>query len=78
VAASTNPATNRAARRTAADASPPDMSIQDTARYLGLTPKAVRSMISDGRLRAYRLGARVIRLRRSEIDAALRRVDESA
>jgi hypothetical protein len=37
-------------------------------------------MIADGRLRAYRLknSSRVIRLRRSEIDAALQRVDEPA
>jgi len=28
-------------------------------------------MVSDGRLTAYRLGARVVRLRRDEIDAAM-------
>jgi excisionase family DNA binding protein len=77
VAASTNTRATRR-QRAAADKSAPNMSIPDTAAYLGLTPKAVRSMISDGRLRAYRLGPRVIRLRRSEIDAALRRVDEPA
>ena len=33
-------------------------------------------MISDGRLKAYRLGSRVIRLRRSEIDAALKQVQD--
>jgi excisionase family DNA binding protein len=50
---------------------PPDMTIQDVAAYLGVTPKTVRQMIVDGRIRAYKLGDRIIRLRRSEIDAAL-------
>ena len=31
----------------------------------------IRDMIADGRLKAYKLGDRVVRLRRSEIDAAL-------
>lgn len=52
-------------------ASPPDMSIADTAAYLGVTVRTVQQMIADGRLPAYRLGARVVRLRRTEIDAAL-------
>jgi excisionase family DNA binding protein len=51
---------------------PPDyMSVLDTAEYLKVTPRAIRSMIADGRLRAYKLGPRIIRLRRDEIDAAL-------
>jgi excisionase family DNA binding protein len=58
-----------------AASTPPDMSIQDVAAYLGVTPKTVRQMIVDGRLRAYRLGDRIIRLRRSEIDAALQPID---
>jgi excisionase family DNA binding protein len=47
------------------------MSINDTADYLGINPATVRIMIGDGRLKAYKLGDRVIRLRRSEIDAAM-------
>jgi excisionase family DNA binding protein len=47
------------------------MSIQDTAVYMGLSERCVRMMIADGRLKAYMLGPRVIRLRQSEIDAAL-------
>jgi excisionase family DNA binding protein len=54
--------------------SAPDMSIPDVARYLGVNQSTVRVMIADGRLTAYRLGARVIRLRRSEIDAAMQRM----
>jgi excisionase family DNA binding protein len=51
--------------------SPPNMSVADAAEYLGVTTRTVQQMIADGRLRAYRLGARVVRLRRDEIDAAL-------
>lgn len=69
---------NRASRRhpERAEQSPPDMSIPDVAQYLGINPGTVRVMIADGRLKAYRLGDRIIRLRRSEIDAALRRMGE--
>jgi excisionase family DNA binding protein len=67
---------NRAARRRPerAEPSPPDMSIAVTARYLGINTTTVRVMISDGRLKAYRLGGRIIRLRRSEIDSAMEAV----
>lgn len=52
-------------------ADPPNMTVQNVADYLGVTPKTVFTMIADGRLRAYKLGPRVLRLRRSEVDAAL-------
>ena len=51
--------------------SPPDMSISDVATYLNVTTRTVQQMIADGRLLAYRLGPRIVRLRRDEIDAAL-------
>jgi excisionase family DNA binding protein len=47
------------------------MSIPDVAAYLKIDQSTVRDMIGDGRLKAYKLGNRVVRLRRSEIDAAL-------
>lgn len=50
------------------------LSIGETAEYLGVTTRTVSQMIADGRLRAYRLGPRVIRLRRGEIDAAMQPV----
>jgi excisionase family DNA binding protein len=53
------------------DPSLPDMSILDAADYLGVDRSTIRDMIDDGRLKAYKLGDRVIRLRRSEIDSAL-------
>jgi excisionase family DNA binding protein len=49
----------------------PYLSISETAAYLGVTTRTVRQMVSDGRLIAYHLGARVVRLRRAEIDAAM-------
>ncbi|WP_407928998.1 helix-turn-helix domain-containing protein [Aestuariimicrobium ganziense] len=36
--------------------------VQSAARRLGVCPKTVRRMISDGRLPAYRLGPRMLRL----------------
>jgi excisionase family DNA binding protein len=57
----------------ATNASPPDMSIVDAAEYMNVSVNHVRAMIAAGDLPAYRLGRRrVIRLRRNEIDAALR------
>lgn len=68
--------TSTAKRRQTDDTepSPLNMSIPDVARYLGLTEQTVRAMIADGRLTAYRLSDRVIRLRRSEIDAAFTKI----
>jgi excisionase family DNA binding protein len=58
-----------------AAASPPDMTLKDVATYLGLSTRTVRQMVADGRLKAYRLGPKVIRFRRSEVDAALEPMD---
>lgn len=44
---------------------------KEAAEVLCLTDRTVRTMIADGRLRAYRLGPRVIRLRLDEVEAAL-------
>jgi excisionase family DNA binding protein len=54
------------------------MTIKSTAEYLNVSPWAVRDMIADGRLHAYRLGKRVIRLRQSDIDAAMERIGGDA
>ena len=47
------------------------ISINDAAEYLGVTSRTIRQMVSDGRLRAYRSGKRLVRLRIDEIDAAM-------
>jgi excisionase family DNA binding protein len=41
------------------------------AEMLGVCTRTVRNMIADGRLRAYSLGPRVIRLHIDEVEAAL-------
>lgn len=50
----------------------PYLSIAETADYLGVTTRTVRQAIADGRLVGYKLGQRLVRLRRDEIDAAMR------
>jgi len=47
------------------------ITIQQAADYLGVNTRTVRYMVADGRLTAYSLGPRVIRLRKSDVDAAL-------
>jgi excisionase family DNA binding protein len=47
------------------------VSIADAANYLGVTTRTIRQMIADGRLRGYRSGSRLVRLRLDEIDAAM-------
>lgn len=56
----------------------PAMTAMDVAKYLGVTDRAVRNMVADGRLRAWRLGGRVIRFRRDEIDAAMQPMGRGA
>lgn len=65
---------NRAARRLAARGKSPYVTQAEAAEYLGVTDRTIRQMVADGRLRAHSLGARVIRLRLDEIDAAMRPV----
>jgi excisionase family DNA binding protein len=47
------------------------VTLAEAADYLGVTDRTIRAMVADGRLKAYKLGARVVRLRIDEIDAAL-------
>ncbi len=47
------------------------ITITEAAEYLGINHQTVRVMISDGRLRAYSLGPRIVRIKKSELDAAL-------
>lgn len=48
------------------------ISVAEAATYLGVTDRTVRNMLYDNRLKAYTAGPRVLRLRLSEIDAALK------
>lgn len=44
-------------------------SIQQAARYLGVDPKTVRRYIAQGRLKAVRIGPRLIRVERESLVA---------
>lgn len=46
------------------------MGTQEAARYIGVTPRTLYRFINDGAVAAYKMG-RVIRLRRSDLDAFL-------
>jgi excisionase family DNA binding protein len=46
--------------------------VKDAAAHLGVVPRTIREMISDGRLRAYRNGARLVRVDLNELDASMR------
>ncbi|WP_367618435.1 excisionase family DNA-binding protein [Luteococcus sp.] len=48
-------------------------SVQSAARRLGVCPRTVRRMIADGRLPSYRVGDRLIRVQRADVDALVRR-----
>lgn len=44
------------------------LSIQQAADEVGVNPKTIRRWISDGRLTARRVGPRLIRIERAELD----------
>ena len=50
----------------------PRLSISETADYLGISTKTVRHYIADGRLKAVRIGPRLIRVHRDSIEALMR------
>ncbi|WP_448072342.1 helix-turn-helix domain-containing protein [Georgenia yuyongxinii] len=47
------------------------MNLQDAADYLGVTERSVRNWISAGKVPAYRIGKKVIRLKVADVDALL-------
>lgn len=49
----------------------PYLTLDEAAAYVGLHRETVRDYISKGRLRAFRLGPRQLRLRQSDVDALL-------
>jgi excisionase family DNA binding protein len=50
------------------------MTVEDVAGYLQVTTKCIYNMVADNRLPAVRLGRNLIRLRKSDVDAALKPV----
>lgn len=49
--------------------------LQSAAERTGLSVKSIRRRIAEGRLTAYRMGQRVIRLDPAEVDAMFTRTD---
>ena len=45
--------------------------ITEAAIYLDIAPKTVRKLIADGKLPAYRLGERVVKVKLADLDAVL-------
>ena len=58
------------------DAAPASLylTIGEAAEQLRLTDRGVRKMIADGRLPAYRVGGRALRIRRADLDLITERV----
>ena len=47
-------------------------SVQEAAKFLGISESTIRRYVSDGRLLAYRLGdERLIRIKRQDLDKLL-------
>ena len=49
-----------------------DLSLDQTAHELGCSRDTVRRMIERGELKAYRVGKRLIRIRRADLERAIR------
>ena len=45
---------------------------REAAEYLGITDRTLRRMIADGRLPAYRLGPRLLRIDVGDLDGLMR------
>lgn len=46
--------------------------VKETAEYLGVSVRTVRSYIADGRVKAVRLGPRMVRVEKESVDALMR------
>ncbi|AZV00833.1 excisionase family DNA-binding protein [Mycobacterium phage Malec] len=51
---------------------PPRASIAETAEFLGVHPNTVRNYIAEGKLKAVRLGPRLIRVERDSVEALMK------
>lgn len=43
------------------------LSIPDSARLIGAHPNTIRNLVASGKLPAYRIGPRLVRIRRSDL-----------
>jgi excisionase family DNA binding protein len=49
----------------------PYLTVDEAAAYLGVARNTIKNYINDGRLRAFKLGPRMLRVRQSDVDALL-------
>jgi len=54
------------------------VSISEAAAYLRLSPQSIDGWIRAGHIRAYRVGPKTIRLRRSDVEALIVPIEVSA
>jgi excisionase family DNA binding protein len=52
----------------------PNLSLGDVAQELGVNVRTVRRYIASGQLAAYRVGPRLLRVDRADLDAFVRRI----
>ncbi len=50
------------------------LSLEEAAEVMSLSVKTIRRRIADGTIPAYQCGRRPIRIRRDDLEAALRRI----
>ena len=53
---------------TATDPRSPFLTVAQAADELAVTERFIRKLIADGQLRAVKIGARVVRIRRTDLD----------
>lgn len=56
----------------------PLLSLGETAEHLGMGISSVHRLVASGKLPAYRVGPRLVRVRMSDVDALLVRIPVSA
>jgi excisionase family DNA binding protein len=52
----------------------PDLSPDEVAKIRGVSGRTVRRWIAEGRLPAYRVGPRLIRIKAEDLEKAMRRI----
>lgn len=50
----------------------PFLTVGEAADELAVTERFIRKLIADGNLRAFKVGARVVRIRRTDLEELLR------
>ncbi len=73
--ASENQAATAASIRITDPNFPAHLTVPAASSYLGVSERFTRRMIAEGTLPAYRIGAKAIRIKRSDLDALLKPVN---